>query len=82
MEDAGTCLWTFCQFYGQKVYFMAIWYVLRTLGILLPVLVCCTEKNLAALHFSSLPIGKEYLVKNSKKLTKVEPRLGGGKYFD
>jgi hypothetical protein len=41
-------------FYGHLVYFMAIWYILWhfryilwSFGILLPVLVCCTKKNLA-----------------------------------
>jgi hypothetical protein len=28
---------------------MAIWYILWSFGIFFPVLVCCTEKNLAAL---------------------------------
>jgi hypothetical protein len=40
-------LWPFGMLCGQLVYFMAIWYVLWTFGIFLPVLVCCTKKNLA-----------------------------------
>jgi hypothetical protein len=49
MEDVGI-------FYGHSVYFMAIWYILWLFGIFYgylvyfsPVLVCCTEKNLATL---------------------------------
>jgi hypothetical protein len=40
-------LWSFCQFYGQMVYFMAIRYILWTFGIFFPVLVCWTKRNLA-----------------------------------
>jgi hypothetical protein len=42
-------LWSFGLFYGQKVYFMDLWYVLWSFGIFSPVLVRCTEKNLATL---------------------------------
>jgi hypothetical protein len=31
------------------VYCLAIWYILYSFGIVFPVLVCCTEKNLATL---------------------------------
>jgi hypothetical protein len=31
------------------VYFVAIWYIIWLFGIFLPVLVCCTKKNLATL---------------------------------
>jgi hypothetical protein len=49
--------WPFCLFYGQTVYFTEIWYILWSPGIFFPVLVCCTDKNLATLagrndHFS------------------------------
>jgi hypothetical protein len=42
MEDVG-------KFYGPLVYFVAIWYDLWLFGILFPVSVCCTKKNLATL---------------------------------
>jgi hypothetical protein len=48
MEDVGI-------FYGNLVYFTAIWYILCPFGIsygylvFFPVLVCCTKKNLATL---------------------------------
>jgi hypothetical protein len=42
-------LFPFCQFYVQMVYNMAIWCILCSFGILFPVLVCCTDKNLATL---------------------------------
>jgi hypothetical protein len=43
-------LWTFCLLYGQMVYFMDIWYILWSLGTyIFPVLVYCTDKNLATL---------------------------------
>jgi hypothetical protein len=48
----GRC-WYFlrplCLFYGQIVYFMAIWYIMWSFGIFFPVWVYCTEKNLATL---------------------------------
>jgi hypothetical protein len=31
---------------------MAIWYILWSFGIFLPILVCCTKKNLATLVYS------------------------------
>jgi hypothetical protein len=37
------------KFYGQMVYFMVIWHIRWSFGIFFPVLVCCTEKNLATL---------------------------------
>jgi hypothetical protein len=48
---------TFGQFYGQLVYFSVNWYtyfmtswnIFRSFGILFPILVCCSKKNLAAL---------------------------------
>jgi hypothetical protein len=43
MEDVG-------KFYGHFVYFTAIWhvlYILKSFGIYLPFLVCCTKTNLA-----------------------------------
>jgi hypothetical protein len=36
-------------FYGHFVYFKAIWCILWLFGSHLPVLVCCTKKNLATL---------------------------------
>jgi hypothetical protein len=48
----GRCfvfLGPFWLFYGQMVHFMVIWYILLSFGIFLPVLVYCTEKNLATL---------------------------------
>jgi hypothetical protein len=39
----------FCQFSGHLAYFMAIWYIFPNFGTFLPVLVCCTTKNLATL---------------------------------
>jgi hypothetical protein len=36
-------------FYGHSKYFMAIWYILSSVGIFCPVLVCCSKKNLATL---------------------------------
>jgi hypothetical protein len=37
-------------FYDNLVHFTAIWYNLRYLIYILPVLVCCIKKNLATLH--------------------------------
>jgi hypothetical protein len=42
MDDVGI-------FYGRFVYFATIWYILWTLGIFFPFLVCCAKKNLATL---------------------------------
>jgi hypothetical protein len=36
-------------FYGHFVYFLAEWYILGQFGTFFPILVCCTEKNLATL---------------------------------
>jgi hypothetical protein len=44
MEDVGV-------FYCHFVYFVAILYILLPFGMLLPVLVCCSRKNLATLSF-------------------------------
>jgi hypothetical protein len=41
--------WPFGLFYGHWKYFMAIWYILWSFGIFVPVLVSCTKKNLATL---------------------------------
>jgi hypothetical protein len=38
-------------FYGNLVYFMAIWYILWSFGIFSPVLVCCTKEHLATLFW-------------------------------
>jgi hypothetical protein len=35
------------KFYGHLVHFMVIWYILWSFGIIFPVLLCCTTKNLA-----------------------------------
>jgi hypothetical protein len=57
MKDAG-------KFCGHFVYFTAICYVLRPLGIfwpvwyVIPVLVCSTNKNLAALALTRSCHGK------------------------
>jgi hypothetical protein len=42
MDDAGI-------FYGPLVYFTTIWYILWFFGTFFPVLVCCTNENLATL---------------------------------
>jgi hypothetical protein len=42
------------QFYGHWKYLMAIWYILLSFGIFLPVLVFFTRKNLATLLSSVL----------------------------
>jgi hypothetical protein len=50
----GSCFVYFIFIYTY-IYFMAIWYILWSLVIFLPVLVCCAEKNLATLiQFSKL----------------------------
>jgi hypothetical protein len=36
---------------GHLVYFAAIWYVLWSLGMFFPVLVCCNKENLATLTY-------------------------------
>jgi hypothetical protein len=42
-------LWPLGLFYGPLVYFVTIWYILLLFGTFFPVLVCCTNKNLATL---------------------------------
>jgi uncharacterized membrane protein YhaH (DUF805 family) len=42
-------LWLFGLFYGYLVYFMVILYILWLFGIFLPVLACCSKRNLATL---------------------------------
>jgi hypothetical protein len=37
-------------FYGNLVYFVAIWYILWSFWYIFPVLVICTKKNLATLE--------------------------------
>jgi hypothetical protein len=51
--------WPFGIFYGKLVYFTAIWFILWRSGIFrghlvcfFPVLVCCTEENLATLRLN------------------------------
>jgi hypothetical protein len=44
-----TILWPFGQFSGHLAHFMAIWYIFPRFGTFFPVLVCCTEENLATL---------------------------------
>jgi hypothetical protein len=39
----------FGKFYGHFVYFPQFWYISHSFGIFSPVLVCCTQKNLATL---------------------------------
>jgi hypothetical protein len=50
-------------FHGHLVYFMAIWYISWPFGMFLPVLACCTKKNLATLILPALcyryPIQKD-----------------------
>jgi hypothetical protein len=53
----GKCwyiVWSFGTFYRHLGYVMAIWYILGQFGIFFPVLVCCTEKNLATLMLTPL----------------------------
>jgi hypothetical protein len=40
----------FGEFSGHLAYVTAIWYIFRRFGTFLPVLVCCTENNLATLQ--------------------------------
>jgi hypothetical protein len=40
----------FGLFYGHWKHFMTIWYILWSFGTFLPVLVCCSKKNLATLR--------------------------------
>jgi hypothetical protein len=55
MEDVGIHMLYPCgPFHGLWVYFVAIEYMLWPSGTIFPVLVCRTEKNLAALFFSIL----------------------------
>jgi hypothetical protein len=42
MEDVG-------KFCGQLAYFMAIWYILWTFGVLDGHFICCTKKTLVTL---------------------------------
>jgi hypothetical protein len=41
--------WKMLVFYGQMVYFMAIWYIMWSFGIFFPFWYIATEKNLATL---------------------------------
>jgi hypothetical protein len=41
--------WPFGLFYGNLVYFVAIWYIFWLFGLFFPVMVSCTKKNLATL---------------------------------
>jgi hypothetical protein len=48
----GRCWYILCpfgKFSCHLTYFMAIWYIFPSFGTFLPVLVCCTDKNLATL---------------------------------
>jgi hypothetical protein len=50
MKDVGKFYGRFVYFTAILVYIMGVWYILWSLcHIFFPVLVCCTEKNLAAL---------------------------------
>jgi hypothetical protein len=42
--------WTFGTFYGHLGYFMTIWYTVCSFGTFFPVLVSCTNENLATLE--------------------------------
>jgi hypothetical protein len=49
----GRCWYILCpfgEFSGHLAYFTAIWYIFRRFGTFLPILVCCTENNLATLQ--------------------------------
>jgi hypothetical protein len=50
MEAVGIIKSTFGLFYSHLVYFMDIWYSFVVIKNILPVLVCCTKKNLATLE--------------------------------
>jgi hypothetical protein len=55
----GKCwyiLWPFGIFYGYLGYFMTIWYILCSFGTFCPVLVLCTNKNLATLSASHVVV--------------------------
>jgi hypothetical protein len=45
----------FGKFYGHFVYFPQFWYISHSFGIFSPVLVCCTQKNLATICFRFSP---------------------------
>jgi hypothetical protein len=47
MEDVGI-------FYVHLVYFSVIWYILFLYGKMFPILVCCSNKNLATLPLTKL----------------------------
>jgi hypothetical protein len=50
MEDVGIFYDRLVYFTANwYTYFMAIWYILWSFGILFPILLCCTKKNLATL---------------------------------
>jgi hypothetical protein len=51
MEDTGIFYGLLVHFACNVVYFVAIWYILWLFGILFPVLVFCTKKNLAPCLF-------------------------------
>jgi hypothetical protein len=55
----GKCwyiLWPFGIFYGYLGYFMTIWYIFCSFGTFCPVLVLCTNKNLATLSASHVVV--------------------------
>jgi hypothetical protein len=60
MPDLGK-FWMekFVKVYGHLVYFMDIWYNLWSIGMLFPILVCSTMKNLATLVRVSQTPGKD-----------------------
>jgi hypothetical protein len=53
MENLGIFYDHLGLFYDRCKYFMAIWYILRSFGIFLPVLVFCIKKNLATLFWTA-----------------------------
>jgi hypothetical protein len=66
----GSCwyiLWPFGKFSEHLVYFVAIWDIFWSFGILFPILVCCTKKTLATL-FEFFVANKESTVAKCRVL--------------
>jgi hypothetical protein len=58
-------LWPFGIFYGDLGYYMTIWYILYSFGTFLPVLVSCSNKNLASPKPSSATFVRNTFLSNA-----------------
>jgi hypothetical protein len=71
-------LWPFCHFYFPLICFTALGHIFPRFGVFSPVLVCCTQKNLAALVTPSQSI--HHCCPNARDGGAAGPTRDAGKF--